>query len=67
MGCRLPNGAAVDLLQHRLISSHQPPDGLGKEDQKEDHSFVQLFRLTITLIQIGAKGDVQPLETGWSR
>ena len=25
---------------------------------------VQPFRLTISLIQIGAKGDVQPLETG---
>jgi hypothetical protein len=26
--------------------------------------FVQACRLTISLIQIGAKGDVQPFETG---
>jgi hypothetical protein len=26
--------------------------------------FVQPFRLTIALIQIGAKGEVQPFETG---
>jgi hypothetical protein len=27
-------------------------------------AFVHPFRLTMALIQIGAKGDVQPFETG---
>ncbi len=39
---------------------------VGQEELRltEDHSLVHPCRLTISLIQIGAKGEVQPLETG---
>ncbi len=47
-----------------LGSSLLPPTLLHERDPVGRGEVVQPCRLTISLIQIGAKGDVQPLETG---
>ena len=52
--CGAPGGAVRTLT----------PNEFGHVLSRDPAVFVQPFRLTIALIQIGAKGDVQPFETG---
>ncbi len=60
-------GAVHDLLAEQVARDQFPGAARGAAAQANPYPAIwqsQPFRLTMKLIQIGAKGDVQPFDTG---